>query len=263
MVTDPTPPATPSAPPSAAGPGFAPGHRRLIHAIFLLSGAVSLVYQVLWMRQLGVLFGNTAQATATTLTAFFLGLAVGGWGAGRRAPRLRDPLRTYGWVELGIAGGALLYFGLMRAYGALYPSLFRLFGHDVALFLVLKLVLGVLVLLPAASLIGATLPLVGQHLLRSRETLGSGGTVLYAVNTVGAALGAYLAGFILPLTLGFRATYLMAMACNAALGLLVLAAARRLSAAAPAVAAGAETPAPPAETAGAARAAPGAARSLT
>ena len=235
MVTEPTPlsttPAPAEGPPEAAASGFTAGHRRLIHAIFLLSGAVSLVYQVLWMRQLGVLFGNTAQATATTLTAFFMGLAVGGWGAGRLAPKLRDPLRAYGWVELGIAGGALLYFGLMRAYGALYPSLFRAFGHDVALFLVLKLVLGVLVLLPAASLIGATLPLVGQHLLRSRGSLGSGGTVLYAVNTVGAALGAYLAGFLLPLALGFRETYLVAMASNVALGLAVLVAARGLPAA--------------------------------
>src|SRR2546428_13877928 len=110
MVTDATTAATAPAPlpgpPGAAASGFTPGHRRLIHAISLLSGAVSLVYQVLWMRQLGVLCGTTAQATATTLTAFFLGLAVGGWGAGRRAPRLHHPLRAYGWVELGIAGGA-------------------------------------------------------------------------------------------------------------------------------------------------------------
>lgn len=216
-----------AAPPTPVGPdALGPGHRGLIHAIFLVSGAVSLVYQVLWMRQLGVLFGNTAQATATTLTAFFLGLALGGFWASRIAPRLRAPLRAYGWVELGIAAAALLHFELLHAYSALYPPLFRAFGHQAALFVALKLGLGVLMLLPAASLIGATLPLVGQHLLRRPEILGSGGTVLYTVNTVGAAIGAYLAGFLLPLALGFRDTYFSAMAGNVVLGVVAIAAAR-------------------------------------
>jgi spermidine synthase len=226
--------ASPPAGPAPSEPrDFTTGHRWLIHAIFLISGAVSLVYQVLWMRRLGLLFGNTAQATATTLAAFFLGLALGGWAAGQLATRLRHPLRAYGWVEIGVAAGAMLYFGLIRAYGALYPPLFRTLGHQAGLFLMLKLVLGVLVLLPAASLIGATLPLVGQHLLRRPEVLGSGGTLLYAVNTIGAAIGAYLAGFILPLALGFRGTYLLAVACNVALGLVVLAASYRVPEPAP------------------------------
>src|SRR6185295_1413600 len=95
-----------------------------IGAVFFLSGAVSLVYQVLWMRKLGLLFGNTAQAAATTLTAFFLGLALGGHLGGRRAARLGNPLRAYGWVEIGIALGAAVYFGLMGAYGSIYPPLF-------------------------------------------------------------------------------------------------------------------------------------------
>ena len=44
--------------------------------LFFGSGCTSLIYQVLWMRELGLLFGNTAHAAAVTLTAFFIGLAI-------------------------------------------------------------------------------------------------------------------------------------------------------------------------------------------
>ena len=77
-------------------------HWLFIGAVFFISGALGLIYQVLWMKELRLLFGSTAQATATTLTAFFLGLAIGGWAGGRIAPRLRNPLRAYGVAEVGI-----------------------------------------------------------------------------------------------------------------------------------------------------------------
>src|SRR5262249_14184967 len=89
-----------------------------------------------------------------------------------------------------------------------------------------KFGLGIVLLLPASCLIGATLPLVGEHLVRHRGSLGRDGTLLYAINTIGAALGAYAAGFVLPLALGFRGAYALAIACNLALGALILAVTR-------------------------------------
>ena len=216
-----------SEPLSTPAPASAPPFRDLVSAAFFLSGAISLVYQVLWMRELSLLFGNTAQAGATTLTAFFLGLAVGGWAAGALAPRLARPLRAYGWVEIGVAATALIYFGLMNLYAVLVPSLFRRFGGEPGLFLVVKFGLGILVLLPPSCLIGATLPLIGEHVVRGRDTLARGGTWLYAINTLGAALGAYAAGFILPLALGFHRTYALAIAGNVVLGIVLIAASPR------------------------------------
>ncbi len=198
----------------------------LVPVAFFLSGAVSLIYQVLWMRELGLLFGNTVQAGATTLTAFFLGLAVGGWVAGAIAPRLANPLRAYGWVEFGVAATALIYFGLMDLYRLLMPALFHRLGTQSAAFLLAKFLLGIVVLLPPSCLIGATLPLVGEHVVRCRETLGRGGTLLYAINTLGAAAGAYAAGFVLPLALGFHGAYALAIATNVALGIVLVVAGR-------------------------------------
>ena len=48
-----------------------------LSALVLLSGFASLVYQVLWMRHLGLLFGNGSQAAAATLAMFFGGLGLG------------------------------------------------------------------------------------------------------------------------------------------------------------------------------------------
>lgn len=197
-------------------------HWVLIGTIFALSGALGLIYQVLWMKELRLLFGNTAQATATTLTAFFLGLAVGSWVGGRLAPRLANPLFGYGVAELGIAASALLYFGLVDVYATVFPPIYRALGSAPAAFLLAKFLLGVLLLLPASSFMGATLPLLGQHMVRARGEMGRSGTLLYALNTAGAVLGAYLAGFHLPLVLGFHRTYALGIAASTLLGLIVV-----------------------------------------
>jgi spermidine synthase len=72
----------------------------LILAIFVLSGAAGLVYEVVWSRQLVLVFGNTTQAVATILTGFFGGMAIGSFVGGRIADRVRSPLRLYGLLEL-------------------------------------------------------------------------------------------------------------------------------------------------------------------
>ncbi len=184
--------------------------------LVFLSGAVSLVYEVLWLKELGLLFGSTAYAAATTLAVFFLGLAVGGAVFGRLSPRLRSPLRTYAWIELGIAASAVAYFLLLEIYFRLYEPLYGTLADRPAAFDAARIALAMLALLPPAALMGGTLPILGQHLVRRPDELGRIGSFLYAVNTLGAATGAFLAGFVLPPALGFDRAYLLAMAVNVA-----------------------------------------------
>ena len=184
--------------------------------LVFLSGAASLVYEVLWLKELSLLFGSTAYAASTTLAVFFLGLAVGGALFGRWAPRLRSPLRAYAWIELAIAASALLYFVLLEAYFQLYGPLYNAFSERPAALNAFRVLLATLVLLPPAALMGGTLPVLGQHVVRRPNELGRNGSWLYAINTIGAATGALLAGFVLPLALGFNRAYLLAMAVNAA-----------------------------------------------
>ena len=86
-----------------------PSRRRdaALHALFTLSGAVALVYQVLWMRRFTVLFGATAPAAAVTLAAFFAGPAAGSAWIGRRCGAWRKPLRAFAALEAGAGLAAL------------------------------------------------------------------------------------------------------------------------------------------------------------
>ena len=204
--------------PAAARPPRSNGsrHRARLAGLVFLSGAASLVYEVLWLKELSLLFGSTAYAASTTLAVFFLGLAVGSAVFGRWSPRLRSPLRAYAWIELGIAASAALYFVLLETYFQLYGPLYDALVDRPAAFNAFRVALATLVLLPPAALMGGTLPVLGQHLVRRPDELGRHGALLYAVNTIGAAAGAFLAGFVLPLALGFDRAYLLAMAVNVA-----------------------------------------------
>ena len=62
-----------------------------LYCLFFLSGVAGLIYEVLWMKELGFLFGNTAYAVATTLSVFFLGLSAGGYVWGKKSEN-RKPL---------------------------------------------------------------------------------------------------------------------------------------------------------------------------
>jgi spermidine synthase len=67
-----------------------------------------LIYQVAWVRLLGLAFGVTVFAISTVLAAFMGGLAIGSLVGGRRADAARRPLRVYGFVEFGVGVTALL-----------------------------------------------------------------------------------------------------------------------------------------------------------
>src|SRR5207244_4576507 len=75
----------------------------LIGICFVLSGATGLIYEVLWVRMLGLVFGATTLAVSTVLAAFMGGLALGSALAGRVGARVERPVRAYGLLEIGIA----------------------------------------------------------------------------------------------------------------------------------------------------------------
>ncbi len=196
--------------------------------LFTLSGAAALIYQVLWVRELGLLFGSTAQAAALTIAIFFAGIALGGWLFGRLSGRLKRPLRAFGLVEIGVAATALGHFLVADAYFALYPALFAMVGGSVVLETALKAGVAATILLPSAVLMGGTLPLMGQHVIRARDSLGRLGSALYALNTAGGAAGALAAGFFLPVWLGFSGAYLLAVGMDLFVGATALLMARRV-----------------------------------
>ncbi|MCZ6907807.1 MAG: hypothetical protein O7G28_11025 [Deltaproteobacteria bacterium] len=80
-----------------------PGRTHLvIFLLFGLSGVPALIYQIIWVRELGLIFGTTVYAVSTVLAVFFSGLALGGILFGKIVDAQNKPLPLYGFMELGI-----------------------------------------------------------------------------------------------------------------------------------------------------------------
>lgn len=194
------------------------GERIGLMILLFLSGAAGLIYQVLWMRQLGLLFGSTSHAASATLSAFFGGLAAGSWFWGKRSGHSKNPLRLYAWLEAGIALTALLYFVILHIFYGIYPVLYRSVTST-ELKLLVKFALAILLVFPASFCMGGTLPAIVQHRVRSRSLFGKASARLYGINTLGAASGVVVAIFLLIPGLGFRLTYTIAILTSAAVAI--------------------------------------------
>ncbi len=198
----------------------------LIGVCFVFSGATGLIYEVLWMRMLGLVFGATTLAVSTVLAAFMGGLALGSALAGRLAHRIRKPLSVYGWMEIGIAVYALLVPFLFRWVDNLYALIWQQFQPGFFTFSLWRFLLSCLMLLIPTTLMGATLPVLSVALVRHGATAV---TRLYACNLVGAILGTLAAGFVFLPVFGVRLTIVIAAVINVVVGLVSLGLQRRPS----------------------------------
>lgn len=193
----------------------------ILSLLFFLSGATSLTLQVIWMYRLGLIFGNAAYATAATLTAFFLGLSLGGWLSGRLSIRLKKPLTAYGLMEIGIALTALLLYPGLAFYEANYIEITGLLDNHRTLLTLSKFLFSLTLLILPTMLMGGTFPMLAQFIGENNQ-LAKRGTLLYAINTFGAAVGAFVAGFFLISHLGVHSTYIFALFAAFTIGLAAL-----------------------------------------
>ena len=198
------------------------GHPRARHVfllIYFVSGAAALVYEVVWSRLLLLHMGNTVAAIGTVLAAFMGGLAGGAALGGRFAFRLsrQQALRLYAALECAIAACALL---VPVALTALQPMLAAAYadGDGGAWFGLSRLLSSLTVLLVPTAAMGATFPLAVRWFAGRAEDAGTETGALYALNTLGAALGAALTGFVLLPWLGLRGATLVGAAVNVAAG---------------------------------------------
>ena len=193
---------------------------------FFLSGAAGLVYQVAWGKALGLVFGNTVYAIATVLAVFMGGLATGSALLGRWSERHANPVKLYGWIELGVAASGVLSLAGLAGVRAVYVASYPLVGGWLPALVGLRFAGAALVLFVPTFLMGATLPILVRGLTRSSTELGARISRLYWVNTAGAVAGTLAAGFWLLPELGQRATVMLAAALNVVAGAIALAAGR-------------------------------------
>jgi len=152
----------------------------LLWLCFALSGAAALALELLWIRSAGLVLGATAATAGAVVAGYFTGLAAGGFLA-RRPSGL--PVRRYALLELAVAGGAVLSYGVFRLLAA--DGAQRALGAAGAGG---RMAVVAISILPVTIALGATLPTLCQ-VLAAPGTVGPRGGTLYALNTVGGAAG--------------------------------------------------------------------------
>ena len=227
------------------------GNPAPLYFLFFCSGLSSLIYQIVWVRVFGNVFGNTLYSTSIVVAVFMLGLGVGSYVAGLWADRcyaaLSDIktiqpqsirnineialLRTYAFIEAAIA-----LLGL--AISLLLPHLVRLSSavssytrgtngwYELATSShIERALIATILLLPITLLMGGTLTVLIRHLVRKDPGVsGRRIALLYGINTIGAAVGCALTDLALVPTIGLWATQMVAVFFNlvAAIGALGL-----------------------------------------
>ena len=119
-------------------------------ALFFVSGACGLVYEIIWTRLLRLVMGNTLFSITTVLCAFMGGLAAGSYLAGRFIDRRHDPLRVYAVLEAAVGVYCLLLPGIIHLAEPLYRIIYRDYHNAYILFgLIRFLFCGAILLVPA------------------------------------------------------------------------------------------------------------------
>src|SRR4030095_4363932 len=202
----------------------------LLYLLFFLSGISGLIYQVVWVRVFGNVFGNTIYSASLIVAVFMLGLGAGSYLAGRWADRRyatepSTPLLAYGYFELVIAA-------MGAAIALVLPHLDRVsvlatsYQVDANGWYVLtpgsyvaRVAIALTLITPITLLMGGTLTLLIRYLVRSEVEVESRRiAVLYAVNTAGAAAGCFLTDFALVPAWGLLKTQRLAVGLNVVAG---------------------------------------------
>ncbi len=189
---------------------------------FFLSGISGLIYEVVWTRMLILVFGSTTFAVSTILTAYMGGLALGSFLAGQHIDRSARPLRVYGWLEIGIGLYGLAVPWIFSGLLPIYKVFWSVFHPSFYAFSLIRFALIFIVLSIPTTLMGATLPVLSKFYAREQGKVGLRVGLLYALNTIGAVVGSFGAGFFLLPGVGEHSTTLIAVAVNILLGVVLL-----------------------------------------
>ncbi|OGL73636.1 hypothetical protein A3C96_03110 [Candidatus Uhrbacteria bacterium RIFCSPHIGHO2_02_FULL_60_10] len=196
--------------------------KKIVFAIFLLSGFCGFVYQVVWLRLAFAAFGINTQVISVVVSMFMLGLALGSWAAGALIARSgsrhwpRNGIFVYALAELGIGLGA---FVVPRLFAVGRQWLLAFGSTDSFYYLLLSALVVAVSIVPWCFLMGTTIPLmiayVNSRLTKDVKIF----SYLYFANTAGAVLGAAVSAAVLIEIFGFRGTLAVAAAINTAIAL--------------------------------------------
>lgn len=181
---------------------------------FFVSGASALIYQVLWVKQLTLFFGNSTLAVSTILASFMGGLALGSYVMAQKAVKILRVVKAYGILEILIGVYAVFIPLLFNLTDVIYRYAWPLLNGNYSILILLRFILIFAVLIFPTAMMGATLPLLVKYYINKDDVIVKYISILYGVNTLGAVVGAFVCGFYLLEVFGIFQTNLFAVLLN-------------------------------------------------
>ena len=185
-----------------------------IMLIYFASGACSLIDEVVWVRLLKLTLGNTVYASSIVVSMFMGGLALGALIMSRYSDRIKEHLRLYALLETLVTISALLLPLALKFSDRIYIWFYRTYDPTHGQLLVVQVIISAAILLVPSMVMGSTLPLLGRFVTALEKEAGHLVGKLYALNTLGAAAGCFLAGFVLIRAFGVMGALYIAAALN-------------------------------------------------
>ncbi len=182
--------------------------------IYFTSGACSLMDEVIWVRLLKLILGNTVYASSIVVAMFMGGLALGALIMSRYADNVKRHLRLYAFLETLATISALSIPFLLKFGDNIYIWFFRAYNPSHPQLMIVQVVISACILLVPSILMGSTLPLLGRYVTSLESQAGHLVGRLYALNTFGAAAGCFLAGFVFIRIIGVMGTLYAAAGLN-------------------------------------------------
>ena len=213
--------------------------RRRLLTVFALSGAAAMALEVLWTRAVGVVIGASTYSFTLILATFLVGLAAGAAAVTRWMDRVRDPVAWLAISQLVVGVAAIAAVRFVDRLPVLFHALARSERLTLTGLYAANILVAGLVMLPSTLALGMVMPLVVKGLAPSGEArVGRVVGLAYALNTVGAIAGGFLAGFVMLPTLGVERGVAVAALVSISLGVWLAWGRARLRVPALAVAAG-------------------------
>jgi len=196
----------------------------LYFGLFFVSGITGLIYESIWSQYLKQFLGHAAYSQTLVLVIYMGGMALGSWITAARVTKFRNLLMVYAVVEIALGAAALIFHDLFIRYLDISFSVIIPFLNEPLPIALFKWVSSSLIILPQAILLGATFPLMAGGILRNFPGVsGYKTSVIYFVNTLGAALGVLISGFYLVKMWGLKGAIISAGILDLFVGFSVMA----------------------------------------
>ncbi len=219
----------------------------IIYFLFFCSGITALVYEIVWTRMLTLVFGHTVFSVSVVLAAFMAGLGCGSYLFGVAIDRIPNPwaapqgdgdpasgekidsesqdsqapvpLLVYGWIEIALFILCALLSLLLANFATVYAWIHLWLPESLVFQNAVKAILAFTLIFIPTTLMGATLPIISKYYVTDNRKLGTQIGLLYAINTLGAAVGCLLTGFLFISILGVLNTVLLTACVNLFVGI--------------------------------------------